>query len=119
MLRSAGATLPKRDAIDARVVASVREKEGRIIDRPEQVGGWTEDRGGTPPADADRDGMPDAWERSHGLDPADPSDGPADRDRDGYSNVEEYLNGLQPAGENGWKAWFRSWVPPAGPASRS
>jgi hypothetical protein len=47
---------------------------------------------GTPLADADSDGMPDAWERAHGLDPNDAADGPRDKDRDGYTNLEEYLN---------------------------
>ena len=96
VLGSAGATLPRRDAIDARIVESVRAREGRIIDRPEQVGGWIEARGSAPPADADGDGMPDAWEVRHGFDPADPSDGPADADGDGYTNVEEFLNGTDP-----------------------
>lgn len=46
-----------------------------------------------PPTDGDADGMPDAWETEHGLDPADPSDGPAIAEG-GYSNVEVYLNEL-------------------------
>ncbi|HUG35546.1 MAG TPA: hypothetical protein VML54_01270, partial [Candidatus Limnocylindrales bacterium] len=96
VLRSAGATRPRRDAIDARIVASVRERDGRIIDRPEQVGGWIAARGGTAPADRDGDGMPDAWEVRHGFDPDDPSDGSEDADGDGYTNVEEFLNGTHP-----------------------
>jgi len=44
--------------------------------------------------DSDKDGMPDVWEKNHGLDPNDPSDGNADRDGDGYTNLEEYLGWL-------------------------
>jgi hypothetical protein len=44
--------------------------------------------------DSDGDGMPDAWEQEHGLNPNDAADGAADRDSDGYTNVEEYLNSL-------------------------
>ena len=50
--------------------------------------------------DTDRDGMPDAWEKVHGLDSANPADGPADRNGDGYTNLEDYLNSL--VGE--WRA---------------
>lgn len=41
------------------------------------------------------DGMPDAWEREHGLDPANP----ADRNglgSNGYTNLENYLNSIAP-----------------------
>jgi len=38
--------------------------------------------------------MPDAWERQHGLNPADPADGSKDRNGDGYTNLEGYLNTL-------------------------
>jgi pectate lyase len=47
---------------------------------------------GTPCADSDHDGMPDAWEIAHGLNPKDPSDGPK-LNRDGYTNLEHFLNG--------------------------
>ena len=39
--------------------------------------------------------MPDAWEREHGLDPANP----ADRNvlgSNGYTNLENYLNSIAP-----------------------
>jgi pectate lyase len=48
------------------------------------------------PADRDNDGMPDAWETEHGLNPDDPADSAADADSDGYTNIEEFLNGTNP-----------------------
>jgi len=42
------------------------------------------------PIDKDGDGMPDAWEEDHGLNPLDPNDANLDLDRDGYSNLDEY-----------------------------
>lgn len=95
VLTAAGATLPVRDVVDDRIVQEARSGEGRIIDSQREVGGWPEYRSETPPADTDRDAMPDEWEREHGLDPEDPSDGPGDFDRDGYTNAEEYLNGTK------------------------
>lgn len=83
-----------RDAVDLRIIEGVRERTGRIIDSPAQVGGWPILQAGTPWIDTDGDGMPDDWERAHGLDPANPADGPADRDRDGFTNLEDWLNGL-------------------------
>jgi pectate lyase len=94
VLSNAGATKPERDSIDARIVSEVQDGTGGIIDSPTDVGGWITMWHGTPPADSDHDGMPDAWETAHGLDPNDPSDGAKDRDGDRYTNVEEYLNGL-------------------------
>ncbi|MCD6383737.1 MAG: right-handed parallel beta-helix repeat-containing protein, partial [Thermoplasmata archaeon] len=47
-------------------------------------------------ADYDEDGMPDVWERQHGLDPKDPSDAENDTDNDGLTNIQEYLNGTDP-----------------------
>lgn len=97
VLDNAGALAPQRDAVDQRVVQSVIDSTGNFIDSPAQVGGWPALSPGTPPADADHDGMPDEWEMVRGLNPADPADASLDRDGDGYTNVEEYLNALLPA----------------------
>lgn len=83
-----------RDAVDARVIAGVRDRSGRIIDSQGQVGGWPELAAGTPWVDGDGDGLPDDWERAHGLDPANAADGPADRNGDGFTNLEDWLNEL-------------------------
>ena len=47
-------------------------------------------------ADADRDGMDDAWEVAHGLNPA-INDRAGDRDADGLTNIQEYLLGTDPS----------------------
>jgi hypothetical protein len=94
VLGRAGATLPRRDAVDERILAEVREYDGEIIDDPSEVGGWPKLASGTPPLDSDRDGMPDAWENRLGLDPHDPADRNGDVTGNGYTNLEDYLNEL-------------------------
>ncbi|MBL9202998.1 MAG: lamin tail domain-containing protein [Opitutaceae bacterium] len=47
-------------------------------------------------ADFDADGMPDAWEIAHGLNPYDPLDANLDTDRDGQSNRAEFYSGTNP-----------------------
>lgn len=96
-LDHAGASLV-RDAVDERVVLSVREQSGSIIDHQDDVGGYPQLEEASPPHDTDGDGMPDRWERRHHLDPRDPADGNGDRDGDGYTNLEEYLNELAAPG---------------------
>ena len=93
VLQGAGAA-HHRDAADARLVAGVRSGEHRLINSQKQVGGWPTLKCIAPNADTDRDGLPDDWEKQHGLSPTDPDDGRGDRDGDGYTNLEEYLNGL-------------------------
>ena len=101
VLADVGASLPHRDPVDERVIATVRSGKPTfgdgIIDSPADVGGWPEYRASTIPEDTDRDGMPDAWERLHGLDPANPADASSDSDRDGYTAIEEHLNGTDPS----------------------
>ncbi|MCX8107550.1 MAG: lamin tail domain-containing protein, partial [Verrucomicrobiae bacterium] len=46
--------------------------------------------------DSDSDGIPDSWERAHGLNPFDPSDAQTDPDADRLTNLEEYLAGTSP-----------------------
>jgi pectate lyase len=91
-----GSFFTRRDAIDMRIVADVKNGTGKIIDDPSQVGGWLAIAPATPCSDSDHDGMPDAWEQHYGFNPNDPSDGPKDANSDGYTNIEEFLNGTQP-----------------------
>lgn len=121
VLKNVGANLPKRDAVDARIIKQVATgkifynehsqvdisspyikrrlpadsyKMGIVAD-PEQVGGYPNYEG-KPYPDADQDGMPNAWETAHGLNPKDSSDAALDRDGDGYTNIEEFINSVVP-----------------------
>lgn len=126
VLDNVGATFPKRDAVDARIVKSVKTgkaiyakdakefvspyvkrrlpadsyKQG-IITHPQQVGGLPEYKG-TPYVDTDMDGMPDAWESKYGLNPNDASDAVKDCNGDGYTNIEKYINGIDPTQKVDW-----------------
>lgn len=107
VLAKAGARLPVLDSVDARVLSFARSATfrpgnvtsgtaGAIIKHENDVGGFPVYSPGTPADDRDHDGMPDAWEELHGLDPNNPTDGSQDADNDGYSNLEEYLNQSDP-----------------------
>lgn len=129
VLENAGATLPRRDAVDIRIVEQVRTgkihyreedvvtgvgnqfvkrrlpedsyKQG-IITHVSQVGGYPEYKG-TPYKDSDNDGMPDEWERQYNLNPNDPSDANGDINGDGYTNIEKFINGIDPTKKVDWK----------------
>jgi hypothetical protein len=51
--------------------------------------------------DFDSHGMPDDWERKHGLQSKDAADAAGDSDGDGYTNLEEFLNSTDPAAPEG------------------
>lgn len=124
VLTNVGATLPHRDAVDARVIEQVRTgkiaykevntdtmsqfkvrklpkdsyKLGIVTDVVE-VGGYP-DYKGAPYKDADNDGLPDEYETRHGLNPHDPNDSAKPAvNGGGYSNIEVYLNTLALKGE--------------------
>lgn len=88
-----------RDAYDRSVVEQVVEgtaRNGRngFIDTPADAGGLPQLKSGIPLPDRDRDGMPDAWEEAHGLNPDDPSDAAGHQLDPGYTNIEVYLHSL-------------------------
>ncbi len=93
VLERAGATLPRRDAVDARVVHDVKNGTGRIINNEWEVGGFPEMESEEPPTDSDHDGMPDEWEIANSLDPDNAEDGKLITES-GYSNLELYLHSL-------------------------
>ena len=106
VLANVGCNFPALDEHDQRVIAEVRagtfkfkgSKTGLpgLPDSQDDVGGWDNYPEVHRPADwdTDRDGMPDAWEKAHGLNPNDPADGNKDSNGDGYTNLEKYLNSL-------------------------
>lgn len=126
VLANVGATLPRRDAVDTRVIETVRTgkaiyvdnapivtspyqeralapdsyKKGIITD-PRQVGGLPKYKG-TPYKDSDNDGMPDDWEVKYGLDPHNPADASADCNGDGYTNIEKFINNIDPTVKVDW-----------------
>jgi len=95
VLAGAGAIHPRRDPVDRRIVEHVKNRNGTIVDSQEEVGGWPKYRSGKAERDNDADGMPDEWEKRHGLAP-NRSDNNGDNDKDGYTNIEEFLNGTDP-----------------------
>lgn len=127
VLNNVGATLPKRDAVDERIIKQVRTgkievKDGLensigkqfvkrrlpedsykrgIITNPNQVGGYPEYKGKAY-KDSDNDGIPDAWEKQYGLNPKDASDANKDLNGDGYTNLEKYFNGIDPTKKVDW-----------------
>lgn len=92
VLARAGAS-HRRDAADERVIAGVKDRTNRRIDSQTQVGGWPDLDRGIASVDSDGDGMPDAWEQRHRLNPRDARDGNAVQ-RDGWTNLEHYLSEL-------------------------
>lgn len=115
VLEDAGATLPRLDSIDMRIINDVKTLTATfggafgtakgIIDshmstKPDGAGpdwdAWaiysTVDKSQAP-VDTDEDGMPDWWETAKGLDSLDINDGKAlADDNSGYTNLEIYLN---------------------------
>lgn len=95
VLATAGDRVPaarEPDALDAAVLADVRDCTGRVINEPDDVGGWPELRSAMPPEDRDRDTLPDGWEESvPGLDPGRANDVWALDPASGLSLIETYL----------------------------
>jgi len=106
VLANVGCNFPALDEHDQRVIQETRDgtfkfkgsKTGLpgLPDSQEDVGGWENypEVHRAADWDTDRDGMPDTWEKSHGLNPTDPSDKSKDLTGDGYTNLEKYLNSL-------------------------
>ncbi|WP_442511897.1 pectate lyase family protein [Novipirellula sp. SH528] len=113
VLSNAGATLPKRDSVDRRIVEEVRtgtatfegvydttkkvvdaSKVTGIIDSQNDVGGWPELKSTPALEDTDHDGMPNKWELSNGLNPHDADDANKVAS-DGYTMLEVYINSIK------------------------
>jgi hypothetical protein len=99
-----GASL-KRDSVDLRIIHDLStgtvtytnggngSKNG-LIDTQNAVGGWPVLLSADAPADADEDGMPDAWEKANNLNPNDGGDAQLKSVDGTYPNVEVYLYSL-------------------------
>ena len=92
-----------RDVVEKRVVDEVAKGIAKYsaslgvpgyIDSPADAEDWPVYKSGTPVTDADHDGIDDAWELKHGLDPKNPKDGNAVVSKDGYTALEVYLCSL-------------------------
>ncbi|MBN2763684.1 MAG: hypothetical protein JXR41_11385, partial [Bacteroidales bacterium] len=104
VLQHAGASLPRRDTIDNRIVWEVANQTALyggtygtargIIDSQDDVGGYPVLFSAPAPTDRDHDGMPDQWEMDNCLNPDLASDRNGDANSDGYTNIEEYLNSI-------------------------
>lgn len=108
ILSDVGCTQPVFDDHDIRIVNETLEgaytysgsrtgKEG-FPDHEKDVGGWEEYPGflRSTDWDTDLDGLPNWWEKAHGLDTLSPagdfSETNADIDSNGYTNLEEHLH---------------------------
>lgn len=88
-----------RDSYDKAVIEQVKKGLGTfgtngIIDTPADAGSWPKLKSKKPRKDSDGDGMPDRWEKRHGLNRHDPSDASAYTISQEYTNIEYYLNSL-------------------------
>lgn len=90
VLASVGARPWDRDVIDTRIVQQVVDGTGTLYDTVTEAGGYPT-LSGSYPTDTDSDGIPDAWESAHGMNPS-ANDALSDTDSDGYLNIEEYAN---------------------------
>ena len=98
ILKYGGADLPVRDVITTFISEGTRNNTGNYCGTPADWphGGYATYKPAKPAPDTDKDGMPDWWEKKHGLNPKNASDNAADKDKDGYTNVEEYINDTDP-----------------------
>lgn len=87
VLENAGATLPKRDAIDARIVADVKNGTGRVINNADEVCGYVT------PTKTDRVfEIPENWIEENGLESYDETDIIKNGEFSGYMLIEAYVN---------------------------
>ncbi len=103
VLSKAGCSL-HRDAIDTRIAEEVRKgtstykgsngSTGGLIDTPSDTEGYLTYQSEDAPTDSDGDGIPDAWEEAHGLNPQSRSDAKAQTLVKGHSNLDVYLCSL-------------------------
>ncbi len=104
VLKRAGASLPRRDTLDERIVNDVKNRTGKIIDVQGgfphgtvyalTINAWPSLLSKAALKDTDKDGMPDDWELAQGLNPNDASDASQKKIHRHYTNIEVYINSL-------------------------
>ncbi len=101
IIDNAGASYPRRDAVDGLLINEVASRgvQGfyvyRETDLPFSNGGVGEVFNGPAPLDSDNDGMPDNWEDSHGLNKNNKADAIAfSTESPEYLNIEVYINSI-------------------------
>jgi VCBS repeat-containing protein len=105
LLNTAGAW--PRDPMDVRLMRSVATNTIATPPRNTNPAGdalFTAYTGTAPapPADTDSDGMPDAWESAHGLNPNAGNTNGHTLSGSGYTDLEVYLNELSASRVTGW-----------------
>jgi hypothetical protein len=126
VLEFAGATLPRRDPVDLRIIRAVKTRKvwsagkefmpapmkglaknnwgvagNGIITDVSQIGGYPEYKG-APIKDLCADGIPLSWKREYHLDVNDASLAQKDLLGDGYTVMDKYLDGLSPREKIDW-----------------
>lgn len=90
VLANVGATLPKRDAIDARIIDDVKHQTGRVINNASEVGGLIDFSLGTTETRAFE--IPSDWLSAKGLSDMAETDIITSGEYAGYSVIEAYVN---------------------------
>lgn len=103
VLKHVGASF-RRDILDERIISDVKNRTGRIIDvqggfphgteYKQTRNAWPALKSLPSPSDADRDGMPDEWEKKNGLNIANDADAKEYTLDKKYTNIEVYINSL-------------------------
>ena len=94
----------QRDTLDQRIINDVKNRTGKFIDvqggfphgtaYEQTVNAWPFLNTIPASPDADKDGMPDEWEKKNGLDPLNPADAAQLKLDKHYTNIEVYINSL-------------------------
>jgi len=93
VLEKVGAVKPTRDAVDAGIVAGVRDGSGRQkLTIPANAWPALTSRDAEP--DSDGDGLPNTWEGAHGLNENDATDAARVAGPEGWTQLELWLNSL-------------------------
>ena len=101
VLKQVGASY-KRDTLDERIISNVKNRTGGFIDVQGDfphgteynltINAWPALKAQPAPADTDKDGMPDEWEKKNGLNPNNATDTSGHKLNSYYTNIEVYIN---------------------------